>query len=61
MIDCFCGAKGDVPCVCQTELELADTPDTGEIDSRFLLTPRDVRDEYRHAEDFNGADWWDKP
>lgn len=54
---CFCGSKDSTPCVCETQAELADTPDAGEIDPRFILAPRDTRDEYRSPEDFSGPDW----
>jgi hypothetical protein len=52
---CYGGTPA-APCVCETQAELADTQDTGEIDPRFLLT-QDVRDEHRHAEDFNPPAW----
>lgn len=54
--DCGGGAKEECPCVCETQMELADTPDY-EISARFLLPPRDARDEYRHPEDFTPPEW----
>lgn len=60
MTDCFCGANGEMLCVCQTESELADTPDTGAIDQRFLLSPVDSRDEHRDPDDYTNPDWWEK-
>lgn len=55
--ECWGGVKEEAPCICATRLELADMPDTGAMDERFLLPPRDVRDEYRHPEDFNPPAW----
>jgi hypothetical protein len=49
------GGTPEAPCVCETESELANTPDYT-IDPRFLLPP-DVRDEHRHPEDFSPPAW----
>lgn len=52
-----CGGYGvESPCVCATEAELANTPELT-LDERWLLAPRDPRDEYRHPEDFNMPAW----
>lgn len=51
------GGTPEAPCVCETQAALADTPDTGESDSRLLLPPRDSRDEYRHPHDFCPPAW----
>lgn len=48
------GGTHDAPCVCETEAELADTPD---YPMGTLFAPRDVRDEYRSPEDFNLPAW----
>lgn len=50
------GGTEQAPCVCATEAELANTPELT-LDERWLLAPRDPRDEYRHAEDFNPPEW----
>jgi len=55
--ECWGGVKEEAPCVCDTQRELADTPDTGTMEERFLRSPLDPRDEYRHAEDFNPPAW----
>lgn len=52
---CYGGTE-TAPCVCEAQAELSDTPDTGAMDPRFILTP-DVRDEYRDPDDFNPPAW----
>jgi hypothetical protein len=51
-----CGGAPESPCVCATEAELADAPDYP-MDERLLFAPRDIRDEYRHPEDFTPPEW----
>lgn len=46
-MDCFCGAKGEVACVCATQLELGWTPEENPEE-----VP-DTRTEWTHIEDFN--------
>lgn len=53
---CYGGTNPDAPCVCATEYELANTPELT-LDERWILAPRDVRDEYRDPDDFNLPDW----
>jgi hypothetical protein len=50
------GGTPEAPCVCETEAELANTPDYP-MDERFMLPPRDPRDEYRSPEDFTPPAW----
>lgn len=52
---CYGGTEA-APCVCATESELANTPELT-LDERWLLAPRDVRDEYRDPDDFNLPEW----
>lgn len=54
--DCGGGVNDGSPCVCATEAELANTPELT-LDERWLLAPRDPRDEYTHAEDFAPPAW----
>lgn len=54
--ECGGGVNDGAPCVCATEAELANTPELT-LDERWLLAPRDVRDEYRSPEDFNLPEW----
>jgi hypothetical protein len=52
-----CGGRGaDSPCVCATEAELAHAPELT-LDERWMLAPRDPRDEHTHPEDFNPPAW----
>jgi hypothetical protein len=52
---CYGGTEF-VPCVCATEAEMANTPELT-LDERWLLAPRDPRDEYRSPEDFTLPEW----
>ena len=54
-LTCNGGAEA-APCVCATEEELANTPELT-LDERWLLAPRDTRDEYRDPYDFMLPAW----
>lgn len=44
------GGTDAAPCVCATEAELYNEAELT-LDDRFLIPPRDPRDEYTHPED----------
>jgi hypothetical protein len=52
---CYGGIEA-APCVCATEAELARAPELT-LDDRWLLAPRDPRDEYTHPEDYCLPEW----
>jgi hypothetical protein len=54
--ECGGGVNYWAPCVCATEAELANTPELT-LGARWLLPPRDVRDEWTHPDDFNPPAW----